>query len=159
MAIFVTSIWNHQLASATWKKTNTWTQKNQEWQAAYLLRKAAGFCPAEKAEILNMLWRQPVGSWLSQGWDCCGDNGQRSYPMWRVSVFVTCHWWYDHCRVFCLSLVPCADKYVHTHLWSPLCGERKLIIYRGKDIVVENTRENQVWNKSYFSPLLGNLLG
>lgn len=45
----------------------------------------------------------------------------------------------------------------YTCLWSPLCGERKFLPYGGKEVVVENTRENQVWNKSSFSPLLGKL--
>lgn len=45
----------------------------------------------------------------------------------------------------------------HTCFWSPLCGERKLLTYRGKEVVVENTRENQVCSKSSFSPLLRKL--
>lgn len=45
----------------------------------------------------------------------------------------------------------------HMCLWSPLCGERKLLTYRGKEVVMGNRRENQVKNKSSYSPLLGKL--
>lgn len=93
-----------------------------------------------KAETLNMPWGHPFGSYLSDLWICCGDVGQGSCPMGKISVWDL---WLVVWPLQSILFIPstfCWQRYrrifdISTHISTcqePCVGKKMPLAYRQK---------------------------